>query len=374
MKRILLSIGTLALVGVVAVGATTAFFSDTETSEGNTFTAGSIDLLMSNESYLQTNGEIEKVDDLSWNVGDLGDIEDGLFFSFDDVKPGDLGEDTITLEVNSNNSWACMKGEVKNRVSGGHEEATNNDGHLPEEIQLAFWVDDGDNVYEGNEEIVWEGTAEDLFDGKWQSIADAEESILEEAGENVGEKGELIGEEEYHIAKAWCHGDLKEDASEEGDDNPQEREETGFTCDGGVVGNASQGDSFDVDVEFHAVQSRNNMDFECSSLDEIGEGGENNIDESSVQNYSPTGWSGWSCPTDQTAVGGTVLVDGDPIDSSLLEAEGVAEPGANIGGETYPDFPHYTYNESAGETGYVAQMGGTVPTGDVTIQVECQIN
>jgi spore coat-associated protein N len=44
MKKILLSLLTIALVSAVAVGATRAYFSDTETSAGNTITAGTLDL------------------------------------------------------------------------------------------------------------------------------------------------------------------------------------------------------------------------------------------------------------------------------------------------------------------------------------------
>src|SRR3989344_4317607 len=44
MKRILLSAGTIAVVAALAVGGTLAFYNDTETSTGNIFTAGSIDL------------------------------------------------------------------------------------------------------------------------------------------------------------------------------------------------------------------------------------------------------------------------------------------------------------------------------------------
>lgn len=44
MKKILLSLGTLALVAVAVVGGTGAFFQDTETSAGNIFVAGAIDL------------------------------------------------------------------------------------------------------------------------------------------------------------------------------------------------------------------------------------------------------------------------------------------------------------------------------------------
>ena len=41
----------IAVVAIIAVGATGAFFSDTETSTGNTFAAGAIDLGVDNTSY-----------------------------------------------------------------------------------------------------------------------------------------------------------------------------------------------------------------------------------------------------------------------------------------------------------------------------------
>ncbi|MBI5405909.1 hypothetical protein HY972_02640 [Candidatus Kaiserbacteria bacterium] len=44
MNKILLSAGTIAVVAALAVGGTIAFYADTETSTGNIFTAGSIDL------------------------------------------------------------------------------------------------------------------------------------------------------------------------------------------------------------------------------------------------------------------------------------------------------------------------------------------
>jgi spore coat-associated protein N len=44
MKKILVSLSMVGMVALVAVGATRAFFSDTATSTGNTFTAGTLDL------------------------------------------------------------------------------------------------------------------------------------------------------------------------------------------------------------------------------------------------------------------------------------------------------------------------------------------
>lgn len=56
MKKILLSAGTIAVVAALAVGGTMAFYADTETSTGNIFTAGSIDLKV-DQTMASYNGE-----------------------------------------------------------------------------------------------------------------------------------------------------------------------------------------------------------------------------------------------------------------------------------------------------------------------------
>ncbi|HOV70477.1 MAG TPA: TasA family protein, partial [Clostridia bacterium] len=45
-KRIIMSVMAIAICTVLLFGATTAYFSDKETSNGNTFTAGTLDLLI----------------------------------------------------------------------------------------------------------------------------------------------------------------------------------------------------------------------------------------------------------------------------------------------------------------------------------------
>lgn len=65
MKRLLLSSIILGITSVLAIGATTAYFSDTEISSGNTFTAGTLDL---------------KVNDLDGPV---------VTMNFSNMKPGD---------------------------------------------------------------------------------------------------------------------------------------------------------------------------------------------------------------------------------------------------------------------------------------------
>lgn len=73
MKRILISLMTIAVVGALVGGGIYAYFSDTETSTGNTFTAGTLDL---------------NLDGGNTNV---------VKFTVDYVKPGDSGGATWTV-------------------------------------------------------------------------------------------------------------------------------------------------------------------------------------------------------------------------------------------------------------------------------------
>jgi len=104
-KKILISLGIIAVVSALAIGGTVAYFSDTETSTGNTFAAGSIDLKIDNHSWY--NGKYQS--QLSWEPKDL---EDELFFNFSDLKPGDWGEDTISIKVENNDNRFLCKCEI----------------------------------------------------------------------------------------------------------------------------------------------------------------------------------------------------------------------------------------------------------------------
>jgi len=252
-KRILMSLSVIGVVAAIAIGGTVAYFSDTETSTGNTFTAGSIDLKVDNESWY--NGEYQM--GLSWEPKDL---EDELFFDFEDLKPGDWGEDTISIVVENNDSWLCaevtLTSNNENDITEPEAEMgdTAEKGELADELYLIWWADDGDNVLEENENII--GGPYKLGDawlnqGHTIAIADFETNIFE--------NGPLKGDEIYHIGKAWCYGTLN--PTYDGQDNPGVN--PGFTCDGEPVTNLSQTDSATLDVKFIAVQAKNNEDFVC---------------------------------------------------------------------------------------------------------------
>ena len=160
MKKILISLAIIAAAAAIIVGATTAFFSDTETSTGNTFTAGAIDLKIDNESYVTNEaGILVHSPETSWQ---LDDLTGQLFFDFHDLKPGDLGEDTISIHVDNNDAWACVDvlltanddvtcTEPEMDDDPTCNEQGENNGELAQALNFVFWVDDGDNVLEVNE-------------------------------------------------------------------------------------------------------------------------------------------------------------------------------------------------------------------------------
>ncbi len=184
MKKIILSLAMIAAMAALAVGATTAFFSDTETSSGNTFTAGAVDLTIDNECHyngmvcaLNDNDEyvwqeedqgssampelLGQPCDCTWNVDEW---QDGRpLFKLDDLKPGDWGEYTVSFDIESNPVWACMYiddvidkdntcTEPEQAVEGG-DCSPNADGELDNYITATVWHDtDCDNVMDSGYE------------------------------------------------------------------------------------------------------------------------------------------------------------------------------------------------------------------------------
>ena len=73
-KKIIISLSVIGAVAAIAVGGTIAYFSDTETSSGNTFTAGTLNLTVNTNDGTNT-----------------------VVFNVSDVKPGDKGDGTWAL-------------------------------------------------------------------------------------------------------------------------------------------------------------------------------------------------------------------------------------------------------------------------------------
>ncbi len=251
----------IVAVSSAALGATSAYFSDVETSTGNTFTAGAVDLLIDNDAWY--NGQ--RVPEMSW---ELTNLTIQKFFNLLDVKPGDWEEDTISLHVNDNDAWMCM-----DLVLTSDDDATSTepelgdgdllenpldmyDGELAQSMQSIWWADDGDNVLEEGERIFMRGTLSDLASTS-QRLADRNGNIWNPEG------GPIIGAQTYYIGKAFCFGTLTPTPiANNGGVNPGVA--TGFTCNGTLLDNITQTDTLTADLRFFAVQSRNNPNFECT--------------------------------------------------------------------------------------------------------------
>ncbi len=304
MRRIIFGLITIVGAGaVIASGMTGAFFGDTETSVGNTFAAGAIDLKVDNESYYNGNVCVpnpQSPGNYMWE-GDapfpvpgslcstswtLDDLDKGLlFFNFTDVKPDDEGEDTISLHV-QNDAWACMDISLTSNddrsttepelQSPDTAENINNtwDGELAQNIQMLWWADDGDNVYEIGENTISGGikTLYNLATSTPFSVA------LADATHNVWNPADptpnpLPGGDTVYLAKAWCFGSLSTSTSAVAQDNfghlpnsangPQVRG-TGVLCNGAQLNNLTQTDGATLDVAFRAVQARHNPDYICN--------------------------------------------------------------------------------------------------------------
>ena len=277
MRKILISLTIIGVVSAIVIGATRAYFSDTETSTGNTFSAGSLDLKINNSSYLYSNGVITQSPQTSWY--EARDLTNELFFNFYDLKPGDGGEDTISIHLTGNDAWLCMKFEITQAddVSCSEPESEVDEtcgqgkaGELQNDLEFVFWVDDGDNVLETNEVgSIFLGPASLAnIAGSYIPLADSQESVFENY-DLVGSEGQLLPDRTYSLGKAWCFGKLRADgttAASVGNGNPVQRGTMGVKCDGSSLGNASQSDQVKGKLSFVAVQFRNNLNFRCSDL------------------------------------------------------------------------------------------------------------
>ena len=268
MKRTLIGLMTAGTVAAVAIFATGAFFQDTETSSDNIFTAGSIDLGIDNHSYY--NGLPNP--GTTWRVDyDLSDNPARQFFNFTDVKPGDWGEDTISLHVRDNNSWLCAdvtltrdddNGLVEPEVDDGDTTDGPGNGELADHINFYWWADDGDNVFETDERLLPSGPLGALSVGQTATVALADS--VTNIWTNLPEDP-LTPEDVRFVAKAWCFGNTTMTPYEQDEGNRQNGpDDRPVICDGSQETNVTQSDSLTADISFRAVQSRNNGGFLCN--------------------------------------------------------------------------------------------------------------
>lgn len=175
-------------------------------------------------------------EDSLWSEKDLesGDV----FWNFDDVKPGDTGTNVVSLHVYDNDAFACLNVanvvDNENTVVEPEQPDGGPIGELSPFLKLFVWDNGGsnDNVYNVGDPIIY---------GPNQPLG----------GFTTAQKLSLIATTTKYIGMAWCFGEQSVNGST-------------ISCDGSDDGyNVAQTDSVIADLEFLAVQQRNNADFQC---------------------------------------------------------------------------------------------------------------
>lgn len=221
MQRILLSALVMGGVVAAAIYGTSSFFSDTETSTGNTFTAGSVTIAIQNIVHTYLGG--------GPGAPDFDENENGFSFALADLKPLDNGTVTYDLANGANEAYVCA----------AVVETANADNAINDPEADAGDVTDGANNGELGDFLsfkfgAFSGTLSSIS-GQWQSLG--------VVAANAGQASSL----------EYCFGEYD-----------------GENCilDEAALYNQAQTDSLNADVKFYAVQTRNNEEFDCSDLNE----------------------------------------------------------------------------------------------------------
>lgn len=237
MKNILRSAIIVLAVAVAVGGATTAFFTDTETSANNSVAAGAVDLKVA--SSATRNGAT--VSASSWTATDLGAQQ---LLALADMVPGDYGTNVMTLSVADSDAWArvrLVKAATADRDVTCTEPETADDagcaaaadGDLDDVTRIWLWNDaNGDGVWDAGEATLQ---------------APATLASVLGAAVTYDLTAAVTAAAPAHIGLGWCVGIVTGTTAVDA-----------ATCLGTGVNNAAQTDAYAVTVAFDAVQKRNN--------------------------------------------------------------------------------------------------------------------
>jgi len=364
MKKILYSASAIVAVAAIVLYSTGAFFSDTETSTGNVFTAGAIDLKIDSvqhyngmvcvsngqvyqwapEQYVTLDSENQPVLDPydpdawnatnptsypkagtactgTWPLQDLGGgtVVSPKFFNFGDIKPGDEGENTISLHVINNDAWVCAAVSDLTNLDNdmtepeASEDVTPGVGDLQQNMLWKVWRDDGaggggvagDNIQNGTEQTLAQG----------QPV----EGVLAVYDASTG-TGPLLGATTGYLGVSWSL--------------PL------------ATGNEVQTDSMTGDISFTVVQARNNMDYRCGRPQEeptVAASYETGFEPSPFSIGNINGQDGWM----KTGLYDAAVVNNPVInDTQSLRISNAVTSGA-FGDQTFAPL----LSSGAGETG-----------------------
>ena len=177
------------------------------------------------------------------------DISGKAIYNLEDVKPGDHGLDTLSLNAKGNDAWVCVlinnKEDNENTLTepeanAGDTTEDPNGGELSQNLELFGWLETfPDNKYGFGDTFLFKGSLKDAVSSF--AIADSENNRFLKKG-----MSERIG-------IFWCLGQITVNKYI-------------VKCDGSTADDKAQTDSMTADVVFYAEQHKNNPGFKCSSL------------------------------------------------------------------------------------------------------------
>ena len=127
MEKIIISLSIIAIVAVVSIGITTAYFTDTETSEDNTMAAGTMDL----------NIDGGNVAVKTMNLSDKAPGDTGIATAI--LKNvGSLGG-KLDIKVETVTNYPCT--DATHGANDGTESCTSDAGTLGANAKMALYID-----------------------------------------------------------------------------------------------------------------------------------------------------------------------------------------------------------------------------------------
>lgn len=192
-KKILVSLSVIGAVAAIAVGGTIAYFSDTETSTGNTFTAGTIDIAIDTENPWVRN----------YSIGDLKPGETG-YITFDitnvGANPVNISK-TLTNIAGTGGSATFPCAEQSGTLVSSEPECSAEGATANDNVATQIVYDLSVKVYRnaGTSDLIW-----------WQEIYDAtqNQSLTDVYGSSGGNYvdlgmipsgGHMIVTQSYHF-------------------------------------------------------------------------------------------------------------------------------------------------------------------------------
>ncbi|WP_136718334.1 TasA family protein [Halorientalis salina] len=278
-RKMLAGIGTIGLASAGAGLGTSAYFSDTETFENNSLTAGTLDMSVTADVVAANQ---YWVDQGGLDVSAVADAQDAVMgLTVDDVKPGDWGIICFEIEVGDNPGYVQVCTENFTEAGGPNPEPEqeaegndDNDADLGEFLLTTVWQE-----YNGATDGTGMKSDLNILDPVFNNNGD---SLSVSYGEP--DLDGVVDSDQHHTTAREANAILdvanggyiiKDDAGEPivvgGDDNDDDVYEFCLLIELPYeVGNVVQGDSVSFDLVFKTEQVRNNETPFMNDVEDVG--------------------------------------------------------------------------------------------------------